>query len=84
MFEIRIDEDAHEFLLSLHPKSQKIIKENLRKLETNLFPGDSGDKEKLDLPLESPSTVCISAVRTRYFRVSISNVKSFISIFSRQ
>jgi len=37
MFEIRIDEDAHEFLLSLHPKSQKIIKENLRKLETNLF-----------------------------------------------
>jgi len=54
MFDVLIDEDANEFLLALPLKSQKIIRNNLRKLETNPFPGDSGDKEKLDLHIDPP------------------------------
>lgn len=54
MFEILIEEDANEFLLGPPPKSQEIIKNNLRKLERNPFPGDPGDKEKLDLHIDPP------------------------------
>jgi mRNA interferase RelE/StbE len=54
MFEILIEEDANEFLLGLPPKSQEIIKKNLRKLEANPFPGYPGDKEKLDLHIDPP------------------------------
>jgi len=54
MFEILIDEEADEFLSGLPPKSQKIMKENFKKLITNPFPGNSGDKERLDLPINPP------------------------------
>jgi mRNA-degrading endonuclease RelE of RelBE toxin-antitoxin system len=54
MFEILIDEQADEFLSSLPPKSQKIIKGNLKKLITDPFPGNFGDKERLDLPINPP------------------------------
>jgi mRNA interferase RelE/StbE len=54
MFEILIEEEAHGFLTSLPLKSQKVIKENLKKLSINPFPGDFGDKEKLDLPIDTP------------------------------
>jgi len=54
MFEILINEAADEFLLSLPPKSRKIIKKNLKKLENNPFPGNSGDKEKLDILVDPP------------------------------
>jgi mRNA-degrading endonuclease RelE of RelBE toxin-antitoxin system len=45
---------ANAFLTSLPQKSQKVIEENLKKLINNPFPGDFGDKEKLDLPINLP------------------------------
>ena len=50
MFEILINEAAEEFLLSLPPKSQKIIKKNLKILENDPFPGNSGDIGKIGHP----------------------------------
>jgi mRNA-degrading endonuclease RelE of RelBE toxin-antitoxin system len=46
MFEILIEEEADKFLSSLPSKSQKIVKEHLKNLITNPFPGSQGDKEK--------------------------------------
>lgn len=54
MFEILIEEAADEFLSSLTKKSQKIIKEQLKKLKNNPFPGNSGDKELLDIHVNPP------------------------------
>jgi len=83
MFEIRIDEAAHEFLLSLPPKSQKIIKENLSKLETNPFPGNSGDKEKLDLPLDPPVyRMHIGRSYTVFYTIDIESQIVYIDILT--
>jgi len=46
--------EAEQFLASLSSKSQNIGKENLKKPATNPFPGDGGDKERLDLPTDPP------------------------------
>lgn len=37
MFEILIEEEANAFLTSLPQKSQKVIKENLKKLDQQSF-----------------------------------------------
>jgi len=50
MFEILINEAAEEFLLSFPLKSQKIIEQNLKKLENDPFPGNSGDIGKIRHP----------------------------------
>jgi mRNA interferase RelE/StbE len=46
-FNVVIDEEANEFLKSLPAKSRTIVKNKLRILETDPFPGRGGDKELL-------------------------------------
>ena len=49
-YEVRIDQDALEFLQSLDQKSRRIIKDNLGKLEEEPYPSpnaSSGDREKV-------------------------------------
>ena len=52
-YRILITEDIQNFLNSLDDKSQRIIRNNLKKLTSNPYPGSGrGDKEKLNLPDE--------------------------------
>ncbi len=46
-FSVVIDEEANEYLGKLKDKSQRIVKDSLRSLEEDPFPGKGGDKELL-------------------------------------
>lgn len=47
-YDILVTEDVEEFMDNLDDKSERICRDNLRKLENNPFPGSGrGDKEKL-------------------------------------
>lgn len=48
-FEVSIDIDAATYVQSLDSKSRRIIRNHLKDLENDPFPGKSGDKELLDL-----------------------------------
>ncbi|MEI7857844.1 MAG: hypothetical protein WCH85_10115 [Methanomicrobiales archaeon] len=48
-FEVSIDIDAVGYVHSLDDKSRRIIRKHLKILETDPFPGISGDKELLTL-----------------------------------
>ncbi|MFP4045643.1 MAG: type II toxin-antitoxin system RelE family toxin [Candidatus Aenigmatarchaeota archaeon] len=47
-YEVYLSEDADDFLSSVDAKSQRICKNNLKKLKSDPYPGrGSGDKEKI-------------------------------------
>ncbi|WP_074174679.1 hypothetical protein [Methanoculleus bourgensis] len=46
-FRLMVDKRALDFLNSLEAKDQRIIKEKLKVLQENPYPGSDGDKEKL-------------------------------------
>ena len=46
-FHVLIDEDAQKFLDDLPSKSNRIVKDKLKLLEEDPFPGKHGDKELL-------------------------------------
>ncbi|CVK31350.1 type II toxin-antitoxin system RelE family toxin [Methanoculleus bourgensis] len=46
-FRLMVDKRALGFLNSLEAKDQRIIKEKLKILQENPYPGSDGDKEKL-------------------------------------
>jgi len=48
-FEVRVRNTADGYISSLPEKSRQIIKNALKGLEENPFPGSGGDKEKLVL-----------------------------------
>lgn len=51
-FEVLLVADAREYVLALDEKSQRIVKDNLRKLEDDPYPRPgtgSGDKEKITI-----------------------------------
>ena len=46
-FRLMVDKRALDFLNSLDAKDQRVIKEKLKVLQDNPYPGPDGDKEKL-------------------------------------
>ena len=46
-FRLMVDKRALGFLISLEAKDQRIIKEKLKILQDNPYPGPDGDKENL-------------------------------------
>ncbi|WP_460373730.1 type II toxin-antitoxin system RelE family toxin [Methanocalculus sp. MC3] len=46
-FHLMVDKRGFEFLNSLDIKDQRIIKDKLKILQDNPYPGQDGDKEKL-------------------------------------
>ncbi len=46
-FHLMVDKRGFEFLNSLDIKDQRIIKDKLKILQNNPYPGQDGDKEKL-------------------------------------
>jgi len=46
-FRLMVDKRALAFLTALDAKDQRVIKENLKILQDNPYPGPDGDKEKL-------------------------------------
>jgi len=46
-YRLLMDTEAHRYLESLDEKSQRIIKQRLKVLQENPYPGSGGDKEKL-------------------------------------
>jgi len=70
-FCVLIDEDAHEFLDKLPKKSNEITKTKLRILESDPFPGKSGDKELLrSSKHEDVYRLHISRSYTAFYRIS--------------
>lgn len=71
-YEVRIDQEALEFLHSLDQKSRRIIKENLRKLEEEPYPSpnaSSGDREKVTVKGEEMYRMHISRSYTAFYNI---------------
>ncbi len=65
-FRLMVDKRALGFLNSLEAKDQRIIKEKLKILQENPYPGsDGGDKEKLHTNKTGNHTDSMSHVRSR-------------------
>jgi mRNA-degrading endonuclease RelE of RelBE toxin-antitoxin system len=71
-YEIRIDLEARDFLHSLDKKSRRIIKQNLRKLESNPYPGPQnsiGDIEEVMVKGREVFRMHISRSYTAFYKV---------------
>jgi mRNA-degrading endonuclease RelE of RelBE toxin-antitoxin system len=71
-YEIRIDLEARDFLNSLDEKSRRIIKQNLRKLESNPYPGPQnsiGDIEEVTVKGREVFRMHISRSYTAFYKV---------------
>ncbi|MFH1773586.1 MAG: type II toxin-antitoxin system RelE/ParE family toxin [Methanobacteriota archaeon] len=69
-YKVLIDRRALEYVHSLPPKSQRIVKDNLRKLEENPYPGiGQGDKEKLVHRGDSLYRMHIARSFTAFYRI---------------
>ena len=69
-YEIRIDVEAAEFIESKDQKTQKIIKENLQKLEQEPYPSpqaQKGDREKVTINGEEIYRMHISRSYTAFY-----------------
>lgn len=72
MYEIRLHPDANEYIQKLDSKSQRIVKDNLRKLEDDPYPRpDSklGDAEKVTVNGDEYFRLHISRTHTAFYRV---------------
>lgn len=69
-YRVLIDREALAYVDSLPEKSQRIVKENLKKLGDNPYPGSgAGDKEKLTYRGESLYRIHIARAYTAFYRV---------------
>ena len=69
-YAVFIDKDALDFVDALPDKSGRIVKENLKKLGENPYPGrGKGDKEKLAHRGESLYRLHIGRTFTAFYRI---------------
>jgi len=70
VYRVLIDRWALEYVNSLPKKSRRIVKENLKKLKGNPYPGSGqGDKEKLTHRGETLYRMHIGRTFTAFYRV---------------
>jgi len=71
-YEVRLAEEAREYVGSLDEKSTRIVKDNLRKLADDPYPrpsSGSGDKEKLIVDGEELYRLHIGRTHTAFYDV---------------
>ena len=69
-YRVLIDREALEYVNLLPEKSRRIVKENLKKLGKNPYPGSGkGDKEKLTYRGESLYRMHIGRSYTAFYRI---------------
>lgn len=69
-YEVFVTQEVQEFINSQGDKSQRIIKENLKKLEKNPYPGKgTGDKEKLPIMGEERYRIHIGRTWTAFYSI---------------
>lgn len=69
-YKVLIDREALDFVNNLPEKSQRIVKENLKKLERTPYPGSGrGDKEKLTHRRETLYRLHIARTFTVFYRI---------------
>lgn len=69
-YNILLADDAREYLTALDEKSTRIVKENLRKLESDPYPrpdSGQGDKEKLVVEGEEMYRLHIGRTHTAFY-----------------
>ena len=67
-YNVLLGEDAAAFIQALDEKSQRIVKDNLRKLAESPYPGrGSGDKEKIVVDGEEVWRLHISRTYTAFY-----------------
>lgn len=69
-YELQVSKEVHEYLQSLDNKSQRICKDNLKKLRENPYPGrGKGDKEKLIVEGEEAYRIHIGRTYTAFYKI---------------
>lgn len=70
---VRIDSAALTFIESLLEKSQRIVKDKLKTLQENPYPGKDGDKERLNLPEYELYRIHIARSYTAFYTIDEKN-----------
>lgn len=69
-YSVLLGDQPREYLAALDDKSQRIVKDNLRKLEDHPYPGAGlGDKEKLPVEGEEMFRLHIGRTHTAFYLV---------------
>ena len=69
-YELFVTQEVKKFIQSKDEKTQRIIKENLKKLEKNPYPGEgTGDKEKLPVMGEERFRIHIGRTWTAFYSI---------------
>lgn len=69
-YELLVEQDALEFVTSLDEKSERICKDNLKKLAENPYPGrGKGDKERLVVDGEEVYRLHVGRTFTAFYDV---------------
>lgn len=71
-FEVLLGPDAREYVAALDEKSQRIVKDNLRKLQEDPHPrpgSGSGDKEKIVVDGEEIYRLHIGRTHTAFYEI---------------
>ena len=74
-YKVLISKKALRFLDSLPEKSQRIVRNKLRILQEDPYPGKGGDKEKLNLPDYELYRMHIARTFTVFYRIRGNEVK---------
>ena len=70
-YEILLGDDARDYLQVLDEKSQQIVKDNLRKLSEDPYPGSGkGDKERLVVEGEEMFRLSIGRTHTAFYLIN--------------
>lgn len=69
-YEVLVSPDINEFLQAQNDKTRRIVKENIRKLEKNPYPGrGQGDKERLPIEGEKRFRMHIGRTLTVFYSI---------------
>lgn len=71
-YNILLGDDARDYLSALDEKSQRIVKENLRKLQDDPYPrpgAGSGNREKLPVDGEELYRLHIGRTHTAFYQI---------------
>lgn len=67
-YSVLLGEQPREYIAQLDEKSQRIVKDNLRKLEDDPYPGSGpGDKEKITVDGEEMVRMHIGRTHTAFY-----------------
>lgn len=77
---VRIEKNALEFIENLPEKSQRIVKDKLKILKEDPYPGKDGDKELLNLPDYKLYRIHIARSYTAFYTIDSKN--SIITILN--